>query len=204
MTLLDTPAERVLGSPAKIRIMTRLTSWAGSELTERQLAKLCGLSTFGIRHALADLERCLVVTKKRIGRAHVWQINKKSYAYRVLKPVLERIANLPSPLRVVQSSLVKTLPLRQIHKLVLFGSALDREVEEPGDVDIAIILKARKMSADDKERYRDIVTKISGELGPQIGKRLEPHIFSIADWERNSPLMQAIHRGKELYPHAEV
>lgn len=206
MTTQSSLGERCLGSPAKIRILTTLFLWKRSDLTERQLAKLCRLSTFGLRHALADLEGSLMITKKVVGRSHVWTLNEAGYPFQILKPVLACLANLPLPLQWVKRKLREGLPLEGVKRIVLFGSAVSGNFEEAGDVDIAILLKDSVKGEKQRLLLREAVDRISGEVGPLSGKRLEPHFFGPKDWDRTKgrSLGLSILRGKEIYPGEEI
>lgn len=203
MTDAITIVEQCLGSPAKIRILTMLYSWKGSELTERQLASLCGLSTFGLRHALKDLEMSSVVSKKSVGRSNVWALNERSFHFNTLRSILETIAGMPSPIAALAEKLRKGLPVEKIDRIILFGSAAHGDLGKAGDVDIAILLGKISDPESLKEAVQEKVDEIAGELLPVIGKRIEPLVFSRKDWDKlkKQALGQAILEGQELYPH---
>ena len=197
-------SENILSSPTKLRVLTTLFKWRDSDLTERQLAKLCQLSTFGVRHALADLERSLMVTKKTIGRAHVWSLNLASFSFQTLKPIIEQLVTLPKPIEFIVEKL-RVLAIPQVEKILLFGSIL-QEKEEIGDIDIGILMKKVAKADVIKENMKHRVNELSGELGPLIGKRLEPHVFTYEEWTKikTTSLGKSILKGKEIYPHAEI
>lgn len=202
MLITTALAEVCFGSSAKIRILTILRQWSGSEMTERQLARLCRLSPFGLRHALADLERWNVVTKKAVGRSNVWSLNRQCFLFAALLPLLKRMADLPTPYHHLKERLLKALPLRTVEKIVLFGSAAGVRFEEAGDIDLAVWVKR----AGKKGEVTRILDRLSGDFLPSLGKRLEGHVFSKNEWVRVSqtPLGRAIEKGKEIFPHEQV
>jgi predicted nucleotidyltransferase len=198
--------EQYLGSPAKIRILTTLYAWKGSELTERQLAVTCGISTFGLRHALKDLEKSHLVTKKTVGRSNVWLLNEGSFHFEAIKPILEIILAMPSPIKILTDFLRTNMPTAKIDRVVLFGSAAEGDLNQAGDVDIAILLKKVSNPERVKEVIQEKADALSGEFLSVVGKRLEPLVFSREDWDkvRKKPLGQSIMKGKELFPHANL
>lgn len=206
MTVYPSAIEQYLGSPAKIRILTALYAWKGGELTERQLAATCGLSTFGLRHALKDLERSHLVSKKTVGRSNVWLLNERSFHFEAVKPILEIILNAPSPLKILSESVRTKLPAAKIERVVLFGSAAEGDFGRAGDIDVAILLKEVSNPEAVKEAVQEKADELSGEFLSSFGKRLEALVFSKKDWEdlHNKPLGRSIAKGKELYPHADV
>lgn len=206
MLITSSLAENCLGSPAKIRILTTLYSWKGSELTERQLASLCHLSTFGLRHALADLERWGIVTKKVVGRSNVWMLNKQGFVFGPLSTLLEEILHFPSPYQLLQKVLTHSLPLDKIERVTLFGSAARGPFDEARDIDVAVLCKETRNEKSLKADLQDKMDRLSGELLPSIGKRLEAHIFSHSEWKSISkrPLGEVIKKGREIFPNEEI
>lgn len=198
--------EPLLGSPAKIRILATLYAWRGSELTERQLANTCGLSTFGLRHALKDLEKSHLVSKKTVGRSNVWMLNERSFHFEIVRPILEIILNIPSPLQVLSEFLKNGLPTSKIDRVILFGSAAEGDFNRARDLDIAVILKAAARPESVKEAVQSKADELSGEFLGVMGKRLEPLVLSQEEWNvlRDKPLGRSIVKGKELYPHARL
>ena len=198
MYLNENIGENILGSPSKIRILITLLKWSEGELTERQLAGLCELSTFGVRHALADLERSLIVTKKVVGKANIWRLNRESFAFKVLKPVLDQLITIKNPLAYVKNALVEKLGRNDVAKIILFGSALEEDAEA-NDIDVCIILKPHLSSS-----FGHALT--FPDVDVVEGIRLEAQIFTAEEWKQkiSSPLGQAILKGKEIYPREEI
>ena len=203
MNFASSLIERALGSPAKLRILTTLRTWSGGELTERQLASLCGLSTFGLKHALEDLEALHLVTKKVVGRSYIWALNQQSFTLGTLMPVLDRLINIPDPLEKVSETLRRELPLKDIERIVFFGSAVEKDFFEAGDIDVAVFLKKSPKEMEIKSRTTGKIEELTGALLPEIGKRLEGHIFTWQEWQnlKKKPLMHSIERGQKVYPH---
>ena len=212
MYINENISEFVLGSPAKIRILTTLLKWREGELTERQLAGLCELSTFGTRHALADLERSLIVTKKVIGKANIWRLNRESYAFQTLKPILDQLVLLKKPMASVKEILISQFKKEGVKKIIIFGSVLD-EQEEAGDIDICILLNETTPASPFSLRYHSSSQELQGlvdqaaeKIFSTVGKRIEVHFFTPKEWERTqtTPLGQSILKGKEIYPREEI
>ena len=203
-----------LGSPTKIRILATLSAWKGKDLTELQLAAMSQISGFGVRHALGDLSKSGIITKKIVGRANIWSLNESSYAYDYVGPIVEQIRKVPkSPLEFVKDQ-IRTLPKEDVEKIILFGSAI-RASRNPasltqatfrriGDIDVAVILKKKVVkSGEMKEAIEETFSRVSGFVGIKLGKRLELHIFTPEEWDETNgtPLWLDILKGKEIYRH---
>lgn len=195
-------ADLCLGSPAKIRILSTLSAWKGKDLTERQMAALAGISSFGVRHALGDLESAGIVTKTVLGKAHIWRLNEAAYAYSHIAPIIDQIRKIPpSPLDFIKEQIL-SIPKDGIQTIILFGSAVRSPFGRIGDIDVAIVLK-KKAGQAAVRAVEENLADISGTIGIKIGKRLEPHVFTAAEWSEAAlkPLGKNILAGERIYSH---
>ena len=113
---------------------------------------------------------------------------------------------MPSPLKVLSQSIKSSLPTTKIDRVILFGSAAEGDLNQVGDIDVAILLKKTPDPETVKGVVQERADELSGDFFGTVGKRIEPLVFSKQDWEqiRNKPLGISISKGKELYPHADL
>ncbi len=205
MDSFNTLIELALGTTAKLRILTILHKWHKTFLSERQLAELCQLSTYGIRHALGDLEMIRLLSKQVVGRAHIWSFNQESVAYEQLAPIITRITETKDPLTHIKDQLIGTLPLKQIDSMTLFGSLLEKSFYEAADIDICILLMPRS-GVKVKKSIEELIAQLSADFLSSIGKSIDAYIFTEEEWNqmRRKPLRQAISKGQDIYNHGKV
>ena len=198
--------EKILGSPAKIRVLSTLYNWHHSDLTERQIAGITGLSTFAVRYALGDLAHLFVVTKKSIGKANIWQINPHHYLCKDIKRILKAFLLTQDPITFAAKGLIKLSKKfgSSIEKTYIFGSSTNQEISNPSDIDIAVIMKGHDPRI--KKTISDGFDRLMGQFLPKVGKRIETHVFDSLEWNNIShrTLGKAILEGKELFPNAQI
>src|SRR3989338_5794492 len=73
-------AESLLGSKVKIKILRILLS-EETITSERELAKMLGVSHGAVNKAMKDFYELNLVSPLRIGNVNAWQLNKDSLAF---------------------------------------------------------------------------------------------------------------------------
>lgn len=83
---------------------------------------------------------------------------------------------------------------KDISKIILFGSLLNKEVHAGSDIDLAVIAKNPKA-------VEDQIDDLSYEMVLQYGELIEPIIYSTKQYNKpSSPfLMKIIREGREVY-----
>ena len=87
--VLAAPLERVLSSPARLRLAQLLVRLPDKEFTGRETARLAGLSPSSALEALGILVAAGLARRRSIGRAYVFQANRDSYLFPILKQLVE-------------------------------------------------------------------------------------------------------------------
>src|SRR3989344_8175237 len=81
--------ERALGSKVKVKLLLRLLNEEMSA-SEREVAEMMGLSHTAVSKALREFHELNLVTPVHVGTALLWRVNKESYLYKALVPVLAK------------------------------------------------------------------------------------------------------------------
>lgn len=198
MKISDPEALLDLLDPLKIRLLRQLSQ--GGVLTERRLAAYTNVSHVTARQILQRFARHNLASSKRVGRANLWSINRKNYAYLMLEPVLAQIDAIEPPKEVLKKMLLECLPQDRLESLILFGSVVSGEERDDSDIDVCVILRPKTKADDEKlGKGLDLAVERCYEL---FGKRLSPHIFTAGSWKakRGSPLVKQIREGERIFP----
>ncbi len=191
----------LLGSPTKMRLLSALMHFQSSDLGERELARIAGVSVTALRHAAKDLEEISFLQKKRISHVQVWMINKNHYYYPFLVKIIRDLNELPGYQKAIQSLLIKVLGetlLVNVDKIYLFGSVLYKK--DFSDIDLGIVLKSA--AEKDKELFLESFFKGAGDFLQKFGKNFEPHVYTSKEWQKvkKTPLGESILKGMLVYP----
>ena len=116
ISLLD-----VLNSRVKIKIVKYLLAHEAS-MSEREIASILKVSHMSINRIMQNLADLNFINFITVGKAHLWKVNQKSYAYRILSALVAEISTINNPLEDLTKVLLKGLPEKLIKRVVLFGS----------------------------------------------------------------------------------
>lgn len=182
-------AEDLFGSRIKMKIL-RLVIGEETITSERELAKMIGISHGAVNKAMKEFHDINLVTPLRIGNTIAWQINKESFAY-------EYIYNLKtifSPLEHLKALIKNSLQhLGAVKKIVIYGSVADSKELPNSDIDIFILVKKEG----DKKIILPNISDLSNICIKNFGNKISPNIFTEKDAKskRNQRLMENISRG---------
>lgn len=189
------------GSPTKLRLLACLLKFQTTDLGERELARLSGVSFTALRHATKDLESVSFLQKKRVSHIQVWTLNQHHYYYPYVVKVIRTLSELPEYHEVVKGLLLEMLGadgLKLADKIYLFGSILQKD--DFADIDLGVILKDGSKSA--KESFLHHFYEKTGDVIQKLGKNMEAHVYTSKEWRsvKKTPLGQSITNGIEVYP----
>jgi len=163
----------LLNSPLKLKIIAFLIK-KDVLMSERETSRLLDVSHMSVNRTMQELEEINFVHPGRVGRAHVWRVNRRSYAYQVYSRVIEAISAINSPLDDLKATILATLPLPAIEKLVLFGSVARQEERHDSDIDIFILAKDESAMAE----IHASVEALSLICLERFGNALSPYILT--------------------------
>jgi hypothetical protein len=163
----------LLNSPLKLKIIAFLIK-KDVLMSEREISRLLDVSHMSVNRTMQKLEEINFVHPGRVGRAHVWKVNRRSYAFQVLSQVVETFSSVDSPLDVLKATILANLPLPAIEKLVLFGSVAKQDERLDSDIDIFILVKDESVVAE----IQASVEALSLICLERFGNALSPYVLT--------------------------
>lgn len=186
----------VLNSKTKVKIIKFLLTHEAS-MSEREIASVLKVSHMSVNRTMRELSDMNVVAFVTIGKAHLWRINRKSYAFRVLSELFKGVSDIQEPLEDLKKILLKNLPKTLVKRVVLFGSIAEGSEKSNSDIDVFILVK-------DKQRKKQLETqieKLSNLCFEVYGNRLATYILT--EWEmkqkKNLKVISEIDKGLEIF-----
>lgn len=188
--------EEILGSKARLKILKHLFT-AEAPMSEGELASLICVSHMTINRLMKELQALNLVYSERAGNVNIWKVNKKSYVYQILGPIISGIAKAPSPFAHLKGTLLKHLPKKMLQKVVVFGSIAAAEEKENSDIDLFIQVKDELT----RNKLQIFIDKLTGVCLDFYGNKLSPYVLSERDLaKKRRALLLEIEKGAQVYP----
>lgn len=186
----------ILSSPVRLKVARFLLTHE-APMSEREIASILKISHMSINRAMAELAEVNFVHYKAIGKAHVWTVNQKSFAYQSINRIVNAIDSCPLPLTELKKLILKYLPQNKAAHLFLFGSIAKGEEKADSDVDLLIVVKTDK----DKDRIEPLLDRLSSYCLDIFGNRLSPYLLSEKEWKSRKSLevIKEAQKGIDLY-----
>ena len=191
----------VLKSEAKLKIIKFLLNHE-APMSEREIASILKVSHMSVNRTMRELSEMNVVYYAAVGKAHLWNINRKSYLYRMLKRLVGSIATIPDPLRELKNTILKYIPKTSVDRIILYGS-IAKNVEKPNsDIDIFILVK----NADAQIKLEGALEKLSHKCLEVFGNRLSPYILTQQQFRQKQSLdiITEINQGIKIYQNRKA
>lgn len=109
--------------------------------SEREISRLLNVSHMSVNRTMRELWAMNLVTPARVGSAFLWRTNKQSYAFEVFSKAIEPFYRLTTPIEELKATILKSLPLAEVEKIVLFGSVAKRKERPDSDIDLFVLVK---------------------------------------------------------------
>jgi len=192
ISLLD-----VLTSKAKIKIIKFLLKHEAS-MSEREIASVLNVSHMSVNRTMRELCELNFVNFVTIGKAHLWRVNRKSYAFRVLSELFKGVSGIKEPLEDLKKILLDNLPKTLIKKVVLFGSIAKGSESSNSDIDVFVLVKDKES----KKKLESQIDKLSNICLEAYGNRLAPYILTEQEIEqkKNLKIVSEISKGIQVFP----
>jgi len=192
ISLLD-----ILNSKTKIRIIKFLLNHEAS-MSEREIASVIKVSHMSVNRTMQELAELNFVNFITIGKAHLWNVNRKSYAFRALSELFKGISSIKEPLGDLKKMLLNNLPKTLIKKVILFGSIAKGSEKSNSDIDIFILVSDKQS----KKKLDSQIDKLSNMFFEAYGNRLAPYILTEQEMEhkKNLKIISEINRGIQIFP----
>ncbi len=192
ISLLD-----VLTSKAKIKIIKFLLNHEAF-MSEREIASVLNVSHMSVNRTMRELGELNFVNFVTIGKAHLWRVNRKSYAFRVLSELFKGVSGIKEPLEDLKKILLNNLPKTLIKKVVLFGSIAKASERSNSDIDVFVLVKDKES----KKKLESQIDKLSNICFEAYGNRLAPYILTEQEMEqkKNLKIVSEINKGIQIFP----
>ena len=186
----------MISSPVRLKVAGFLLTHE-APMSEREIASILKISHMSVNRAMGELSGINFVAFKTVGKAHMWMVNRKSYAYTVVKKIIESANAESSPLAALKEIVLKHLPKERMLRVALFGSVAKGQEREDSDIDIFIVVRTEK----DKESLETALEKLSINCLDMFGNRLAPYILSEKEWKAKKSLavVREAEKGMILY-----
>ena len=191
ISLLD-----VLNSKTKIKIIKFLLTHEAS-MSEREIASILKVSHMSVNRTMRELAELNFVNFVTIGKAHLWRVNHKSYAFRALSELIKGVSGIQEPIEELKKILLKNLPKTLIKRIVLFGSIAKGSERANSDIDIFVLARDRQC----KEKLESSIEKLSNICFEMYGNRLAPYILTEQELKQKKKLnvISEIKKGIEIF-----
>ena len=110
--------DRILNSTTKIKILKRLFE-VKSSMSEREISRLTKVSHMSVNRFTKQLADLNLIYFERISDAHVWKLNKESFAYRELSKIVKNFSQIKSPLEDLKKTILEFLHLENVIRIVI-------------------------------------------------------------------------------------
>lgn len=191
----------VLKSDLKLKIVRFLLDHQAS-MSEREIAAVLKISHMSVNRTMQELAQANLVHYLTVGKAHLWQVNRRSFAYKALRQLFVSLEKSPDPLEELKLVLLKHLPRELVKRIVLFGSVAKASEESQSDIDVFILVN----DTQDEQRLEAVIEKLSNECLEVFGNRLSPYILTEQQYKqkRGSGIIAQVEQGIQIYPNGKA
>lgn len=192
ISLLD-----VLNSKTKVKIVKFLLTHEAA-MSEREIASILKVSHMSVNRTMRELASVNFGNFVTIGKSHLWKVNHKSYAFKVLSNLIKDVSVIKGPLDDLKDTLLKNLPKALIKKVVLFGSVSKGLEHTNSDIDVFVMVK----NVEDKKMLEPAIEKLSNLCFEIYGNRLAPYILTEQEMVKKAGLKisSEIEGGIQIFP----
>ncbi len=140
----------IFGSRSKVRILRVMFRYPEREFTEREIARMIGMSQNTVNKALDDLKKTNIISYRRIGRANAHIINKNSVLFSFLQKSY-------TSERKIREDLIKRLKAAtsSFISCILFGSFAQNSEGYDSDLDLLAIVKDKRKAKSEFDKLED-------------------------------------------------
>jgi len=166
-------------------------------MSEREIASILKVSHMSVNRTMRELAELNFVNFVTIGKAHLWRVNHKSYAFRALSELIKGVSGIQEPIEELKKILLKNLPKTLIKRIVLFGSIAKGSERTNSDIDIFVLARDKQS----KEKLEPSIEKLSNICFEMYGNRLAPYILTEQELKQKKKLkvISEIKEGIEIF-----
>ncbi len=187
----------VLKSEMKLKMVKFLLNHEAS-MSEREIASVLKISHMSVNRTMQELAAMNFVQYSRVGKAHLWRVNRNSYAHGSLKQLVEALKIVSDPVAELKKIILSCLPVSLVKKIILFGSIAQNKGKPNSDIDLFILVK----NANDQKKIEESIEQLSTQCLEVFGNRLSPYILTEGQLKqkKNLKIIVEINQGIVIYP----
>lgn len=187
----------ILNSKTRLKIVKFLLTHEAS-MSEREIASILKVSHMSINRTMRELSEVNFVDFVTIGKAHLWKVNRKSYAFKVLFELIKGVSRIKDPLDDLKDMILTNVPKTLIKKVILFGSVAKGAEKIDSDIDVFFLVK----DTGSKEKLGSALEKLSNACLETYGNRLSPYILTEQETRKKvrAKFLSEINKGIEIFP----
>lgn len=160
-------------------------------MSEREIASILKVSHMSINRTMRELADMNFVNFVNAGKAHLWRVNLKSYAFKVFSELLKK-----DPLNDLKEVILENLPKTLVKKAILFGSIAKGSEKTNSDIDVCFLVKNEK----DKGKLEFSIDKLSNICLEAYGNRFSTYILTEQEMKKKKGLriISEINKGIQI------
>ncbi|HHT9125883.1 MAG TPA: nucleotidyltransferase domain-containing protein [Candidatus Brocadiia bacterium] len=187
----------VLNSKTKVKIIKFLLTHEAS-MSEREIASVLKVSHMSVNRTMRELADMNFVNFITAGKAHLWRVNRKSYAFKTLSELIKGILSIKEPLKELKKTLSKNLPKPLIRKVVLFGSVVKGIERADSDIDVFVLVR----DIQSRRKIESAIDELSNVCLEVYGNRLAPYILTEQEMKqkKNLSIISEVNNGIQIFP----
>ena len=187
----------ILNSKTKLKIVKFLITHEAS-MSEREIASILKVSHMSINRTMRELSEVNFVNFVTVGKAHLWKVNRKSYAFKVLSEFVKDFSRIKDPLDDLKNMILTNIPKNLVKKVILFGSVTKGEEKADSDIDVFFLVK----DARGKEKLEPTLEKLSNACLETYGNRLSPYVLTEQEAKKKArqKFLSEINKCIEIFP----
>ena len=188
-------------SEVKLKIIEFLLKHEAS-MSEREIASVLGVSHMSVNRMMQELAEMNFVHYRAVGKAHLWKVNRQSFAYKALGQFMDSLKTMPNPLSELKRVILRHLPKSLVKRVVLFGSVSRNKEKPDSDIDLFILVD----NAQDQRVLEKSIEKLSIECLEIFGNRLAPYILTKRQYNEKKDLdvIGELEKGIQLHGSASL
>lgn len=166
-------------------------------MSERELARILGVSHASVNRIMREFSEIDLVYSNRVGNVVMWNVNRKSLAYKELK---ELPSLLTSPLNHLLQTISMSLAGQRINRAILFGSVAEGKERPGSDIDLFILTP----NNDTKSSLAQPLESLANKCLELYGNCLQPYVLTEKEFNkpRNKYLLENIAKGITVFSSA--
>lgn len=190
----------VLSSKTKVKIIRFLLTHQ-AQMSEREIASILKVSHMSVNRTMRELADMNFANFTTIGKAHLWRVNRNSYAFKLLSVLIKEVSQIKDPIEDLKETILENLPKTLIKKLVLFGSIAKGLERANSDIDLFVLLEDNQ----GKEELETSIERLSNICFEVYGNRLAPYILTHQEMreKENLRIFSEIDKGILIFPEEE-